>query len=100
MVGTSIGVITADTPRIKNVLKILEPTTFPIAISVFFLKAATTEVASSGKDVPKETTVTEITLSEIPKFLAKSTAESTINFPPKTRRIKPSIVTPVAIGNV
>lgn len=98
--GISTGAITADIPKIKNILKILEPTTFPIAISVFFLRAATTEVANSGKDVPKETTVTDIILSEIPKFLAKLTAESTINLPPKTKRIKPSIVIPIATGRV
>ncbi len=35
----------------------LDPTTLPNAISEFFLNAATTEVASSGNEVPNATMV-------------------------------------------
>ena len=52
-----IGEINADTPNIRKVLKILEPTTFPMAISTFFFRAATREVANSGREVPIETIV-------------------------------------------
>ena len=41
--------------KTKRILKILEPITFPIAISPFFFVAATTEVTNSGNDVPAAT---------------------------------------------
>ena len=47
--------------KIKNTLKIFEPMTFPNAISEFFLKAATVEVANSGNEVPNATMVKPIT---------------------------------------
>ncbi len=37
-----VGYITALKPKIPSILKILEPTTFPTAISLFFFIAATT----------------------------------------------------------
>jgi len=55
----------------------LEPTTFPIAISEFFLYAAIAEAANSGKLVPIATIVNQITLSEIPQLLAIPPAEYT-----------------------
>jgi hypothetical protein len=39
----------------KRKLKIFEPITFPLAMSLFFLIAATTEVTNSGKEVPAAT---------------------------------------------
>ena len=80
----STGAITVETPRIKNILKMFDPTTFPIAMSTFFLRTATMEVASSGREVPMETTVKPITLSERPMASAISTALVTINLPPST----------------
>jgi hypothetical protein len=47
-----MGLIKALIGNIKRRLKILEPITLPIAISLFFLTAAIIEVTSSGKDVP------------------------------------------------
>ncbi len=47
-----VGYITALKPKIPSILKILEPNTFPTAISLFFFIAATTEVANSRKEVP------------------------------------------------
>lgn len=65
---------------IQNILKILLQTTFQIAISGCFFKAATIEVASSGKLVQIATTVNQITASLIQKFLAISIAQFTIHF--------------------
>ena len=44
------------------ILKILLPTTLPIAISCSPFLAAITDVTSSGSDVPKATIVNEIIL--------------------------------------
>ena len=46
------GVMDALHPSTKNTLNRLLPTTLPMAISGFFFKAATMDVASSGRDVP------------------------------------------------
>ena len=66
-----------------------EPMTLPIARSVFFLRAAIAEVASSGSDVPRATTVTPITDSLMPHDCAIVTALLTISSPPKTKPVKP-----------
>lgn len=55
------GFILALIPNIQKVLKIFEPTTFPIAISDCFLYAATADAANSGNEVPIATTVSPIT---------------------------------------
>lgn len=64
------GVILALQPNTKKILNKLLPITFPMAISGFFFKDATTDVANSGKDVPPATSVRPITDSETPKFFA------------------------------
>jgi hypothetical protein len=46
------GLIIELIPSIQNMLKILEPTTFPIAMSACFLYAAIADVANSGREVP------------------------------------------------
>ena len=46
-----IGQIVALVPSTKKILKRLLPITLPMAIPGFFLKAATMEVASSGRDL-------------------------------------------------
>lgn len=89
-ISNGSGCITAVKPSIQNILKILLPTTFPIAISACFLSAATTEVASSGRLVPIATTVNPIIASLIPIFVARSTAPSTIHFPQRVNPTKPS----------
>ena len=61
------GLMVAVIPKIKNTLIILDPTTLPTAISEFFLYAATTEVASSGREVPMATMVSPIKESLNPK---------------------------------
>lgn len=93
-VCSCIGLITADTPRIQNILKIFDPTIFPMAISFCPLRAATIEVTSSGSDVPTATIVRPITRSGIPKSVAIVIDPSTNIFPhtkspPSPRRIKP-----------
>ena len=55
------GVMEALHPSTKKMLNRLLPITFPIAISGFFFKAATMEVASSGRDVPPATRVSPMT---------------------------------------
>jgi hypothetical protein len=51
------GVIKAQTPRTRNILKMHEPIAFPIAISMFFLYNATSEVTNSGNEVAEATMV-------------------------------------------
>ena len=46
-----MGEITAAVHRISRILKILEPTTFPTAISSSFFRAATIDVTSSGRNI-------------------------------------------------
>ena len=70
------------TPRIKKTLKIFDPTIFPTAISGCFLRAAATDVASSGSDVPAATIVRPIKLSLMPKVRAMLDAEVTKRSPP------------------
>ena len=51
------GLIADAIPRTIKILNIFDPTAFPTAISTSFLRAATTDVTSSGSDVPIETIV-------------------------------------------
>ena len=64
-------------PRIKPRLKILEPITFPMDISVCWDIAALMVTANSGADVPKATTVSPIIKSDTFRVCAISEAEST-----------------------
>ena len=64
------GVISPLIPNTIKIFKILEPSTLPMAMPVFFLMAATIEVISSGSDV------------EV--FAAKNPAT---NAPPRRERI-------------
>ena len=52
-----------DNPKIRNTLKILEPTTFPRAMSLSPFLAATIEVTNSGREVPTATMVRPIRAS-------------------------------------
>lgn len=61
------GIIILESPTTKRMLKRLLPMMFPMAISQFFLEAATTEVNNSGKEVPKATIVNPIKRSDNPK---------------------------------
>ena len=68
---------------IMRIFRIFEPIIFPIVILVRFFSAATSEVASSGTDVPTATMVSAIMPSESPYIFAIATAHSTKIFPPK-----------------
>ena len=87
-----IGLIIAVPPKIKPRLKILDPTTFPIDISVWPVMAAFIVTANSGADVPKATTVSPITRSDIFKECAISAAASTSQSAP-FHSIKIEIIT-------
>ncbi len=67
----------AVTPRIKRMLKILEPTMLPSAMSGSRLRAATTEVDSSGRLVPTATSVRPMISSGTPKPRASEVAPAT-----------------------
>ena len=51
------GEIVEAKPIINKILKIFDPITFPMAISVSSFFVATTEVTSSGREVPTATIV-------------------------------------------
>mgnify|MGYP007005792080 CR=1 FL=1 len=70
----AIGVIAAVSPVTNKMLNILLPTMFPIAMPVFPLRAAVTDVTSSGSDVPKATIVRPIMRWLTPRSKAISVA--------------------------
>lgn len=63
--------------------------TLPIAISACFFSVASTEVASSGSEVPIATTVSPIKASDRPAALAMSVAPDTSRRPPHTIATSP-----------
>lgn len=87
-----IGEMLALTPRIKRILKILDPMIFPRAMSVFFLYAAIAEVASSGSEVPTAIIVSPMILSLIPRVFAIHTAPLIIHSPQRTSPANPRII--------
>ena len=66
-----------------------EPITLPIAMSLFFLRAATIEVINSGSEVPAAIMVNPIIFWLIPKSVAMSKLLSTTNLPPISSPLKP-----------
>ena len=56
------GLTMEEIPNTKKMLKIFDPTTFPMAMSTFFFLTAAIDVASSGREVPMETIVNPINL--------------------------------------
>ena len=87
-VSNTIGLISADVPSTKRILKILEPTMLPIARSASPFLAADSEVTSSGREVPNATIVSPIRLSDIPSPLA-------IVFAPFTTACDPKITSAI-----
>jgi hypothetical protein len=69
-------------PSIQRILKIFDPTTAQIAISVFFFKAAMILEASSGRLVPTAIIVSPINASLMPRVFAIITALLTISCHP------------------
>ena len=61
----TIGAKSAVQPTIIKVLKMLLPTTFPMAMSALPFRAEDTLTVSSGADVPKATMVSPITIDGI-----------------------------------
>ena len=85
----TIGANNAVQPTIINVLKILLPTTFPIAISALPFRAEETLTASSGADVPNATMVSPITIEGIRNRLATDAAPSVSPLAPIRMRRRP-----------
>ena len=73
----AMGLKAEAIPRTIRMLKILEPTALPSAMSTSFLRAATMEVISSGRLVPKATMVRPMRFSLMPKAEAMVLAPST-----------------------
>lgn len=71
--SAAIGLIAAVSHPTHKILKIFEPIIFQIAISVCFLSAAITDVASSGTDVPIATILAPISTVETLKSVASCT---------------------------
>src|SRR5690606_5958748 len=84
------GEISAATPRMNRILKILLPTALAIANSACPEKAALTLTANSGALVPNATTVKPITSEGMPKFAAKRAAPLTNKSAPTTNSTKPT----------
>ena len=72
----------------SSILKIVLPTTLPIAISALCFLAAVTDVASSGRDVPRATMVRLIKRSLRPAIRAIAVAASTVTSLPSTIRTR------------
>ena len=86
----SSGATSPAMPRTNMMLKMLEPTAFPMARSGVFRNVAIRAVANSGVPVPMETMVRPIRASLSPKILARSTAPDTRKLAPKPNVIMPS----------
>lgn len=84
-----------------RMLKMLEPMTFPTAMSFSPLNAATMEVASSGRLVPMATIVSPMTASETWNSLAISTEPLTKSLAPPMSNATPPITKRMAspMGN-
>ena len=87
----TIGANRAVQPTIINVLKILLPTTLPMAISALPLRAEDTLTVSSGAEVPNATVVSPMTIGGIRKRLATEAEPSVSPLAPKRMRINPPI---------
>lgn len=72
-----IGAMIAVSQSMKNIFTILDPRTFPIAISVLPVKLAMTDTTNSGILVPIATMVSPMIASETLYFFASDTAPST-----------------------
>ena len=87
---TDRGQIRALMPITTKRLKILEPTTFPMAMSLLPFTAAVILTASSGALVPKATMVSPIIKDGIRKRLAMEEAPSTNQSAPFTSSKNPT----------
>ena len=74
---TDIGRIIALSPSTSKRFAMHEPIIFPSDISALFWIAAPRDMANSGAEVPKATTITEIIRVETPNFAAVFDVPST-----------------------
>ena len=86
-----MGAIRAPTPRISQLLATVLPTTLPSAMPGEPISAASTLATSSGVEVPKPTSVSQIISSDTPMRRATATAPRTRKSPPAASRAKPAI---------
>ena len=97
--STAMGKNSAVSPKMLNTLKMLDPTTLPIATSELPLRAPKKLTMNSGIDVPTPTIAAPITKSETLYFRAIDTAPVTKKSAPNTiptkeaRRVIYSILT-------
>ena len=91
-VTNATGLIAPATPNTRRILKMLEPMTFPNAISTSFFLAATIDVTSSGRLVPSATIVSPIRFWLIPNPVAIVEAPSTTKSPPNLIATAPPIM--------
>ena len=89
--STGTGHIIEQKPNTQRRLKILEPTTLLIAISLEPWRAAVTLTATSGALVPSATIVKPIIKLGTLKFLARAELPSTKKSAPLIKAIKPMI---------
>ena len=87
-----MGWIVAETPRISSRLNRFEPTTLPTAKAFSPLREATIEVTSSGSEVPSATTVSPISVCDMPKKAAIATALLTTSCPPMMIQATPKTI--------
>ncbi len=86
---TISGVISAEAPSMNSTLKMLLPTTLPIAMSAWPDQADCTDTAISGALVPNATTVRPTTSGEMPNDSDRREAPRTRSSAPATRAISP-----------
>ena len=86
---TTSGAISALMPRMNSTLKMLLPTTLPMAMSVLPSSTAPTLTATSGALVPKATMVSPTTSGLMPNDRASLDAPRTSTLAPMTSRIRP-----------
>ena len=84
------GQARAEDPRIRRMLDMLEPMMLPRARAPYFFAAATTQVTSSGNDVPPARIVMAMNFSDRPEFSAIRQAESTRMSPPNIKAAIPT----------
>ena len=82
--------MTAEAPRIKRMFATQLPKILPKASSELPEKLAKRFTSNSGKEVPKETIVRPITMSEILNLLPIDEAPSTRKSAPFIRMTKPT----------
>ena len=86
------GLIAPATPSTRSMLNILEPITFPSAISTSSFFAATIDVTSSGRLVPSATIVSPIRFWLSPRLEAMVEAPFTTKSPPNFIATAPPII--------